>query len=118
MDYFELLDGLYDEFIFNEQEIRCNPEKADWWNVSTHLNEIPVEFIREFRDKIMWERVDLQKIDAVRPEIVNEFNRDIEDRMNNYYRVTSNDGKNMPTKWTITDNPTRWYDELIWEFNE
>lgn len=84
MNYFELIDSLNDELVFNEDEIRLNPEKTDWFEVSRHLHKISIDFIREFRDRIQWERVNFKKFKST------EFNKEAEKRINLFNELTQN----------------------------
>lgn len=83
---FNLLDGLYyEDFEFNEQEIRMNPDKADWFAISYRINTLPINFLREFRDYIRWEQVNFRKFRTT--GFLDEFNRDAEDKINKYYSL-------------------------------
>lgn len=120
MDYSELLDDIFDEFEFKPEEMRLNPEKADWWSLSRHLEDIPIEFIREFKDKIMWGRANTKRVEKFRFDIVKEFGRDIEEEINKYYTLEDSNGKIVKMNWSFqkTIDNNFLLDDLIWDFNE
>lgn len=74
-----------DFFYFNEEEIRNDVNEADWFAISRHLHELPLDFIREFRDNIQWERVNYKKFR--KRGYLNEFNRSAEDRINKFNSI-------------------------------
>lgn len=65
------------EFIFDPEKIRENRDQMqpwDWNDLSQHIQEIPIDFIRQFKDKINWWYVDIDKLDQT---FKREFRRDI-----------------------------------------
>ena len=62
MNYNDVINSLNNEFVFDPEAFRSEPDKADWWGFSRHLIGMPIDFIREFREYIQWERVDFEKL--------------------------------------------------------
>lgn len=84
MIYNNVIEILKYQFYFDEKEVRSKPGKADWFEISRHLHELPIDFIREFRDRIQWERVDFKKFKST------EFNKEAEKRINLFNELTQN----------------------------
>lgn len=84
MTYDNIMEILANQFYFDEKEVRSKPDKADWFEISRHLHKIPINFVREFRDRIQWERVDFKKFKST------EFNKEAEMRINLFNKLTQN----------------------------
>lgn len=65
------------EFIFDPEKIRENRDQMqpwDWNDLSQHIQEIPIDFVRQFRNNINWWYVDVKTLDQA---FRREFRRDI-----------------------------------------
>lgn len=75
--YSRLLECMKDYCVFISDKAR-NDEYTDedWEEISSRIWEIPTDYIREFKNKIKWERV--VRWEKVSQAVKNEFFKDIE----------------------------------------
>lgn len=115
-----MMNNFFDVFLneiafeqnFNPEEVRSEPTEANWFEISRHVEELPIDFVREFRQYIQWEHVSFRGKDFVHSPLLQEFNREAEERINKYFSLTNCDtGEIVFSNFTFAIDPVPYKNE-------